>query len=89
MGKGKDRWTLPLSKLLEYVEAYPHLEVEAEIRKARQYVRDKPAKRKTANGMLSYLTGWLNRCQNRGAGDGHNDPLAAKHPDSSGFFGGD
>lgn len=65
-GKGPPEWALSESKLAEYVEAYPALDLGEEMRKARQWCRDKPKQRKTARGMLSFLTGWLNRAQNQG-----------------------
>jgi hypothetical protein len=64
VGKGEKTWTLPKSKLDEYLEAYPDLDVRAEIRKSRQWIRDNPTNRKTAAGMASFLTRWLNRVQN-------------------------
>jgi hypothetical protein len=67
-GKGRQEWTLSQSKMDEYVAAYPGLDVVAEMRKARQWCRDKSRQRKTARGMPAFLTGWLNRAQNRGAG---------------------
>ncbi len=54
-------WTLPQSKLEEYVEAYPGLDVPTQIRKARQWCRDKTRQRKTPGGMPSFLTNWLNK----------------------------
>lgn len=65
-GKGSADWTLTQAKLDEYVEAYPELDVPAVMRKARQWCRDKARNRKTPGGMLSFLTSWLNREQNRG-----------------------
>lgn len=67
-GKAGKTWTLGQKKLAEYIAAYPSLDVHAELRAARQWVRDNPTKRKTAGGMLGFLTRWLNRAQNRGPG---------------------
>lgn len=67
-GKNSRPWRLTKAKLAEYIDAYPALDVPAELRKARQWTRDKARNRKTANGMASFLTGWLNRSQNRGGG---------------------
>lgn len=72
--KDRPTWRLTQSKLDEYRETYEHLDVLAECRKARQYVRDNPAKRKTPDGMSRYLTGWLNRAQNSGGGVRRGDP---------------
>lgn len=65
-GRGSGEWTLPQSKLTEYVTAYPSLDVKSEMRKAVQWCIDNPRNRKTASGMFRFLTGWLNRIQNRG-----------------------
>lgn len=58
-------WGLTSAKLAEYVETYTGIDVEAEIRKALQWCRDNPAKRKTARGMPAFLTNWLNSATNR------------------------
>lgn len=65
-GQGPQEWTLPQAKLTEYVKAYPALDVPGEMRKARQWCRDNARNRKTARRMQAFLTGWLNRVQNRG-----------------------
>lgn len=77
-GKGKKTWTLMQSKLSEYLESYPGLDVRAEIRKARQWIRDNPGRRKTEKGMLAFLTNWLNREQNSG-GRNHAGHQRGRH----------
>lgn len=69
-GKGSKEWTLTKAKYDEYVQSYPGLDVAAEMRKARQWCRDKPRQRKTPSGMQAFLTIWLNRTQNKGGGKG-------------------
>jgi hypothetical protein len=54
-------WYLPEGKLSEYQETYPCLDVAAELRKARQWCIDNPARRKTARGMPAFLNRWLAR----------------------------
>lgn len=54
-------WHLPLAKLDEYCKAYTKIDIEAELRKASQWLIDNPTKRKTADGMLRYVNGWLGR----------------------------
>ncbi len=66
-GKAGKHWKLVPSKVREYQEAYPHLDVMAEMRKALQWCRDNPTKRKTPGGMPAFLTRWLNKAQNRGS----------------------
>lgn len=72
-GKGgiaSKTWVLPRSKLEEYRDSYPGLDVDSEMRKARQWCRDNPQKRKSPGGMLAFLTKWLNRAVNAPAGSG-------------------
>lgn len=57
-------WELTHEKMSEWQEAYPSLDVAAECRKAWQWLRDNPTKRKTASGMASFLGRWLAREQN-------------------------
>lgn len=78
-GKGPPNWSLPEDKLIEYRAAYPSLDVDTEMRKARQWCLDNPKRRKTSGrGMLSFLTGWLNRATNHG--NNHRGP---PEPDSA------
>lgn len=73
-------WTLPQSKLDEYREAYPGLDVDSEMRKARQWCRDNALKRKSPSGMLAFLTKWLNRAQNSGGSRGSPSPQKTNRP---------
>jgi hypothetical protein len=66
VGKGPKTWDLTASKLQEYRDSYPALDVLAVCREARQWCIDNPTKRKTARGMTKFLGGWLAREQNRG-----------------------
>lgn len=65
-GKGGPVWKLTEAKLLEYQEAFPHLDVMGQLRIARQWCIDNPAKRKTRGGMPAFLTRWLGRAQDSG-----------------------
>lgn len=60
------------SKLSEYRESFPGVDVIAEARKARQWCIDNPAKRKTARGMAAFLSRWFSKEQNR---SGHRDSV--------------
>ncbi|NNJ24638.1 hypothetical protein [Alienimonas chondri] len=77
-GKGAKEWALTEAKLAEYVEAYPALDVPAEMRKARQWCRDNAPKRKTAKGMPAFLTRWLNHAQNSGQGRANDAPAVPR-----------
>lgn len=61
--KGEKQWHLPPAKLGEYVKTYPNIDVEAELYRSAQWLIDNPNKRKTADGMLRYVNGWLGRAK--------------------------
>ncbi len=64
--KSGEIWDLPQRKLDEYLATYaPQLDVEAELRKARQWLMDHKDRRKTKRGMAAFLTGWLNRTSDK------------------------
>ncbi len=68
-------WSLTQAKLAEYQESFPDLDVMAHLRAARQWCLDNREKRKTATGMGRFLTTWLTKEQNRGAGGRNGKPL--------------
>ena len=72
--KNKKLWHLPQAKLDEYTEAFPKLDVDAEFRKAAQWLNDNPDRRKTAKGMTRFLGNWLGRAK-PGASRGDPDWL--------------
>lgn len=55
------KWDLKESRLSQYQELYPEVDVKRECSKARQWCMDNPSKRKTAKGMPRFLTNWLGR----------------------------
>jgi hypothetical protein len=65
VGKGGKTWTLSEPQLAEYTAAYPSMDIRQELRKARQWCLANPSRRKTAGGMLSFLTRWLNTANDR------------------------
>jgi hypothetical protein len=68
-GKTKE-WYLRQSKLSEYSETFPGVDLRLEILKALQWCRDNPAKRKTPSGMAAFLSRWLGKVQNGRSGQG-------------------
>lgn len=69
VGKGSKSWPLTASKVAEWGDAYPGIDVVAECRKARQWCIDNPGRRKTFDGMTRFLGTWLSKAQNeRGRG---------------------
>lgn len=67
VGRGPKEWHLTESKLAEYRESFPGVDVLVEAKKARQWCLDNPTKRKTAVGMPKFLGSWFGRAQNHGA----------------------
>lgn len=63
---GKQEWNLTASKVAEWTEAYPGVDVLSECRKARQWAIDNPGKNKTAKGHPAFLSRWLARVQDSG-----------------------
>lgn len=55
------QWNLNKSKLGEYKAAYETLDVEAQCKRALQWVNDNPSKKKTSRGMSRFLGAWLAR----------------------------
>jgi hypothetical protein len=68
VGKGPKEWALSAAKLAEYTECYPGTDVLGECRKALQWCRDNPTRRKTAKGMPAFLVRWLNQAQDKSSG---------------------
>ena len=64
-----NHWQLLESKLAEYRQTFPDIDVLQECRKARQWCVDNPSRQKTARGMLKFLSGWLNRAQPKAGGE--------------------
>ncbi len=68
-------WGLTEAKLAEYRSTFPSVDVEAEARKAAQWLVDNPSRRKTAKGMPKFLFGWFERKLNRGGGSNGSRPI--------------
>lgn len=75
--KSAPTWSLSESKVAEWRESYPGLDVMAELRKARQWLLDNPTKRKTKNGITRFLGSWLARTQDRGPTPSNGRPYPA------------
>lgn len=63
-GSKSEDWNCPPEKIREWQECFPDLNVKSELASARQWVRDRPENRKTARGMVRFLSGWIQRAQN-------------------------
>ena len=74
VGRGAHQWHLTDDKVKEYGASFPGVDVRAECRKAWQWCRDNPTKRKTAAGVPAFLSRWLGKAQNFG-GSGFKSPV--------------
>lgn len=75
-------WHLRKAKAQEWRECYGvACDVDAELRKALQWLRDNPRKRKTAGGMGKFLNGWIQRGINSGRASKPNQQYDGKAVD--------
>jgi len=58
-------WDLDSKKVDEWQESFPGIDIPNECKKALQWIRDNPTKRKTARGMPKFLGGWLSRANDK------------------------
>lgn len=63
--------------LAEWRQAFPALDVVAELAKAHAWEIANPGRRKTPRGRARFLHGWLERCQDRGGGARNGSPASA------------
>jgi hypothetical protein len=80
VGDGPKEWHLTASKLSEYGETFPGVDLLGELRKARQWCIDNTARRKTAKGMPKFCSGWLTKAQNSGSYKAVVPTLTASNP---------
>lgn len=64
--KGGKIWTLTQAKYDEWIKSYTTYDVEGEIRKAKQWLSDNPRRRKTAKGMVRFISAWIARSEETG-----------------------
>jgi hypothetical protein len=74
VGKRFKTWDLRQSKVAEYIESFPGVDVAIQCKRALQWCRDNPTKRKTPRGMPAFLTRWLSAEQNKGPNNGRDGP---------------
>lgn len=65
------------SKVREYEETYPAIDVKQELRACRQWNIDNPKTRKTANGIGAHINAWLSKAQNRAGGRSLSAPASS------------
>lgn len=62
--RGGGTWDLRESKIRQYEETFPGIDIRRECREAWQWVKDRPKDRKTEKGMPDYLRNWLKKQKN-------------------------
>lgn len=62
----KTYFDVPTSKVEKWKELYPAVNIEQELRKMCDWCESNPAKRKTRAGILSFISRWLSKEQNKG-----------------------
>jgi hypothetical protein len=81
VGGGPKEWPLTAEKAREWQEAYPGVDVLAEVRRAKQWLADNPRRRKTYRGMARFVGNWLAGSQDRGLpAGGKRPPAHARRP---------
>jgi hypothetical protein len=65
-GMGKKEWELKESKLKQYQESFPAIDILQHCKNARQWCIDNPSRQKTYSGMPKFLSKWLTKEQNKG-----------------------
>ncbi|MFP5236985.1 MAG: hypothetical protein ACLGSD_13870 [Acidobacteriota bacterium] len=78
---GKE-WPVTAQDCVAWGKAYPAVEIDVELLKAREWLISNPRNRKTPRGMRRFLTSWLGRAQDRartpaGAAITHNPQNSA------------
>jgi hypothetical protein len=79
-GTGEKSWHLRASKAAEYRASFPGIDLDAELRKARQWAIDNPTKRKTPGGMTRFLGRWLGNAQDEAGSRSRGPPRAQPAP---------
>jgi hypothetical protein len=72
-------YALPASKLAEYRESFPGMDVDRELRTALQWCRDNESRQKTAKGMPAFLSRWLAKSCDKATSNA-NRPSTATAP---------
>lgn len=66
-------WHLVTPQIDVWQQLYPALDVPQECRQAKAWILANQKNRKTADGMMKFLVGWLNRAQNQGGSNNGNN----------------
>lgn len=78
-------WVLRQSKVDEWRESFPAVDIVSEVRKAKQWCLDNPTRRKTARGMPAFLGRWISREQDRGGSREKNTKPSTRARSAAGY----
>jgi hypothetical protein len=83
VGAGPKAYGVTQAQVESWREAFPGVDVVAELRKARAWLEANPSKRKTAKGAPRFLVAWLGRAQDGSGGRGGSSAagIGKVHPD--------
>lgn len=70
----KSLYDVPLDKIVIWREAYPAVDIEAELRRMASWLDSNPTRRKTRRGICRFINTWLARTQDRG-GNGRREEV--------------
>lgn len=71
-GEGPKEYPVSSQQIAEWTDAFPAVDVSAELKKAKVWLNANPTRGKTHRGMAKFIVGWLTREQDKGR------PVAAK-----------
>ncbi len=76
--QGGEVHVLPLAEVAEFEQAYPKIDVAAELRKARAWCVANPTQRKTRRGIGKFINGWLSRANEKSPGVARSSAAASQ-----------
>jgi hypothetical protein len=75
-------WAVTTRALAEWVQSFPAVDVEQELREMRAWANANPAKRKTSRGIAAFAVRWLSKAQDtpgRGGKPANDDPYGLRN----------
>jgi hypothetical protein len=78
-----EQFIITSKHVADFKELYPAVDVEQQLRSMRGWLIGNPGKRKTRNGMLRFVNGWLSKEQDKGHANGTSHSNNGKNGKSS------
>ena len=76
----EDGWANLETRIADWTDAYPRVDVEQELKAMHQWLVANPSKRKTQRGLPRFITAWLKRANDKGFKNGNQ--TATEHPET-------